>query len=156
MTDLARTHAVHPVTGEVIELDQPSGDLAGWLEEIRDAESKLRVFKRDLQDAILARMDRDASWTLREGDFEISGDGPGRVSYDGDELAEVLAGLVEEGLISAQAAEAACETVTTYKPKARGINALRKLGGSVAEVIDSLAEPVPEERRRVSVKRRTW
>jgi hypothetical protein len=144
---------VIPVVGQVLDLTGPLLDLGEALDDIRDIESQFRAAKRVISDAVLERMDFDSRYTFREGPFELRGDGPGRVEYDGAALAHVLAQLVDDGLISEDAAKAACEVVQTYKPKAAGIKNLLKRGGRIAEAIEKTAEPVPDERRRVSVKR---
>lgn len=146
---------VIPVVGQVLDLTGPLLDLGEALDDIRDIEQQFRSAKRAISAAVLERMDFDSRYTYREGPFELRGDGPGRVEYDGAALAHVLAQLVDEGLISEDAATGACEVVQTYKPKVAGIKNLLKRGGRIAEAIEATAQDVPEEKRRVSVKRVT-
>jgi hypothetical protein len=155
VTDLARTETpavvITPMTGEVVELDATTDVLADWLHRVRQAEADLRDAKRAVGAELLARMDREARWTARVGAFEVKGDGPGAVEYDAERLRTELHLLVRAGEISEAAMQDAVEIVHTYKAKARGINALRKLGGRVAAAIDSCASPSTKD-RRVTVK----
>jgi hypothetical protein len=154
MTDIVRTDArpvITPLTGEVVLLDSPTDTLADWLHRIRQAEADIRDAKRTVTLELLDRMDREARWTARIGGFEIKGDGPGAVDYDAERLRTELHLLVQAGEITETAMDEAVEIVQTYKAKARGINALRKLGGRVAAAIDACAHPSTRD-RRVTVK----
>ncbi len=144
--------AVHPTTGEVLSLDQPSVMLAGWLDEIKQVEGMARAAKAQIGDELLKRMDADAAWTMHLPGFKVTGPSPApSVEYDPDLLHDTLSDLREQGLISEQAQDQALELVVTRKPRAAGINALRKLGGLVAERVDGCARQV-EKARRVSVR----
>lgn len=140
-----------PLTGEVVLLDSTSDVLAAWLHHVREAEAALRDAKRIVGGELLDRMDREAKWTARLGRFEIKGDGPGAVEYDAEALRHELEQFVMDGSISGAAMDEAVELVTSYKAKARGINALKKLGGRVAEAIERCTNPSTKD-RRVSVK----
>lgn len=146
---------VAPVSGDVLTLDSPSGDLARFLLEARDLEGRLREAKRAVSAEILARMDhRGTGWTETIGDLKISGDSPApREDWDGAELFAELNALVDEGVIGVEAVNVAVETVITYKVRARGVAILRKLGGRVAEVVDGCARLVERERRVVVTQR---
>jgi hypothetical protein len=141
-----------PATGETLALDAPTERLAQWLDETRDLEQRIRSAKRVAYDELLRRMDARASWTVREGGYELTAPSPGRVEYDPAALYEALHDCVAAGMIEEGAAEAALEAVVTYKPKARGIQALLKLGGPVRDAINACAHPV-EAPRNVRVKR---
>jgi hypothetical protein len=144
---------VSPASGEVLTLAAPTGDLAGWLADVREWESNLREAKRIVQAEILARLDKQASWTTHEAGLKISGDSPAPTEiWDGAELRTALLELVDEDLLSIEAVDAAVQTVVTYKPAKAGISKLRKLGGRVADVVDSLCQTVERE-RRVTVSR---
>jgi hypothetical protein len=75
-----------------------------------------------------------------------------KVEWDTERLRETLAGLVIDGTIATEAAEAALERVVTLKPRATGINALRKLGGDVEQRLDECCSPAPAGDRRLTVK----
>lgn len=146
---------VSPATGEVLALDAPTEDLAGWLVDVRDWEAQARDAKRVVTAEILSRLDRGASWTAHFPDagIKISGDSPAPVEeWDGAELRTFLLDLVDEGVITVEAVDAAVQTVVTYKPRKAGINALRKLGGRAQEVVDALCRTV-ERDRRITVTR---
>lgn len=158
MSALARTPTlavvVDPATGEAIELATASTDtLAEFLANTRELESRFREQKRAASDEILGRMDREASWTARVGAWTLKGKSPAPVTvYDAQGLRETLDSFVDEGLVSVTAAGEAVEVVTTLKVHARGVNALLKLGGRVAEAVRAHgSEQSPE--RTVSVSR---
>jgi hypothetical protein len=146
---------VDPRTGEAVVLAEAATDtLAAFLENVREVESAFREQKRAVSREILDRMDREARWTGRVGEFEIKGDGPTPpTEYDAEALYWALDEFVAAGVITDQARDEAVERVEVFKAKARGIQALRKLGGGVAAVIDRHAREAVRE-RRVSVKRR--
>jgi hypothetical protein len=152
LTVTTPTELVHPTSGELVSLDSDA-DVAAFLDDAKEIQSQVREATAIATRVVLERMDRRASWTVREGPYELKGDGPGNVTYDGDALAHALADLVDRGLISEEAALAACEATVVRKPKVRGINALKKLGGEIQAAMERLAEPVPDAKRRVSVKR---
>jgi hypothetical protein len=144
----------NPVTGEVLTLAAPTEDLARFLADLRDLESRFREAKGIVTREITARLDRQAKWTLHlPGGLKIRGQSPAPVEeWDGLELRSALLELVDEGVVDIEAVDAAVETVVTYKPLKRGINSLRKLGGRVGAVVEAhRRESEPE--RRVSVSR---
>lgn len=156
MTDLVPTRSiqlVNPSTGELVELDGPTEALAEFLADMREHESLCREAKKLVTREVVSRMDRQAAWTIRAAGLKLSAASPQPTEeFDGPELKEALHALVEEGVISIEAVDAAVETVVTYKPRKAGIVALRKLGGRVAEVVDAHSREVEKE-RYVSVSR---
>jgi hypothetical protein len=140
-----------PKTGEQLTLDHPTEDLARYLDSVRSLEWELRTQKRLVTEELLARMDKSASWTMHLPGMKVTGQSPApEESWNGAELREALLRLADEGVITAEAVDAAVETVVSYKPRKAGISALRKLGGPVAEVVDSLRR-LDQRDRRVSV-----
>lgn len=152
-SDLEVRRAVSPATGQVVDLDAKTEDLAQVLDDTREMEYKLRYFKEAVSAEVLRRMDRQAEWTMREGEYELRSISPApKIDWAGDELALVLDELVAEGRIDQGAKEAALETEISYKPKARGLNALLKLGQDVASrLLPHRAEA--ERKRYVTVRR---
>lgn len=144
-----------PVTGEALDLTAPSPELARVLDDLRSFEQEIREAKQFISDELLARMDRDASWTLHVDGFKIEGDSPApRAEWNIDALRATLADLLSDGRISEDAMDAALKVEIAYKPQARGLNALKKLGDDVEERIDACSTPVERQRRvRVSVAR---
>lgn len=141
----------HPQTGEALDLSAPTGDLAAWVDQIRQIESQAKEAREEIGRELLRRMDAKASWTLREAGFKITGQSPQpKLEWNVDALRATLADLRDQGL-DEDAIDAALEVVVSYRPRAAGLNALKKLGGEVAERVESCATEV-EPQRRVSVK----
>lgn len=143
----------NPLTGEVLCLTSPSLELGRYLADIREFESVIREHKRMVSRELLARMDKSASWTMRLEGVTITGQSPAPAEeWDGAELREALLALVDDGLLTIEAVDAAVETVVTFKARKAGISALRKLGGEVAGVVNRLCRS-EERERRVTVSR---
>jgi len=143
-----------PQTGAELDLSLCSdATLANLRDMIRDAEDEQRQAKRQIDGEVLARMDRNASWTLKVPGFELSAPSPAEKSeFDAPALHADLMAFVDDGLLSVEAVDAAVEQVLTYKPRVRGIEALRKRGGAIAEVIAKHEQKI-EPTRRVTIKR---
>lgn len=140
---------VVPWTGEVLELEDLSTErIAGLLDETRVFEyDRLRAFKRQLQDALLAVMDTRAEWTLHLPDgTTVSGDSPSRIDVDVDLLIKALERLVIAGTLSEDAAEKALRFREIIEPSASGLKALKKLGGTVAAEIEACEHPSTKPR----------
>lgn len=153
-TDLIRTPITHPLTGQVLDLDNASNeDLGSMLAEIDEQKLLLQELRNLIGGEVLSRQDRQGQWTTRAGDYKLTGASAQPVEeFDGMELRNALLGLADAGVISQEAVDRAVETVVTYKPRKAGINALRKLGGQVKATIDERAVEVPRC-RYVKVKR---
>lgn len=139
---------VSPVTGEVLELTAHTDALAQYLVDVRETELLLREAKKLVSREIASRLDRIATWTLRlEGGLMVKTQSP-QPTEEWDALAarSELLELVDEGVLSVEAVDAAFEPVVTYKPKKAGINKLRKLGGRVAEILSAHSHEVEKER----------
>lgn len=138
---------VSPSTGEVLAPDSPVEDLGRFLTDVRSHESEVREAKRTVTRWVVARMDSAASWSLHAPGFKLTAPSPKPTEqFDGPALREALLPLVDEGVLSVEAVDAAVEPVVTYEPRKRGINALRKLGGRVEEIVNAHATPVEKER----------
>lgn len=157
--ELVPETAVVPYTGEAIVLaDTTDAQLAQALDDARLFEqSRLRAFKRELQDELLRRMDAAAArgaqgaWTIRDGEWKLTGDSPDRTEYDLDELRGVLQSLVYAGLISE---DVLGEVIVPsgWKVAKRPLAQLAKLGGVVKDAIKSCE--LPDSRpRNVTVTR---
>lgn len=152
-TDLEHAQEfANPVTGEVLTLAAPTPDLASYLADVRDLESRIREHKNIVQAEVLSRLDRDRNWTVHLPGLELSApsDAPAE-EFDELALREELLVYVDSNELSIEAVDRAIETVVTYKIRKAGLNALRK-SPKLAEIIDRYARPV-EKRRYVSVKR---
>ena len=147
-------------SGELIDLREASTDrLARFLDEAAELVSLVNEAKAQVDREVLRRMDAEASWTARLGAFELQAPSPeaGMTYYDPEALEDALDGLVERGLVCEQAAAAALQVETTVErtPKRRGIGALLRLGGEVAEAVAACERRREEpSRRSVRVRRR--
>lgn len=142
---------VNPATGEVLNLDAPTTDLARYLADMRDIEARWRDIKSVVTGELLRRMDATASWTLHLDGLTVKGASPQPVEeYDAAALRDALLELVDDGTLDIAAVDRALALVVSVKPHAAGIKALRKLGGKVAETVDAHARTV-ERRRYISV-----
>ena len=153
-TELSPRFVIHPATGEKLELDAPDGALAAALDGLRTLEGNLRDVKSAIGGELISRMDASAAWTRHiPGVGKITAPSPKpTIEYDGPALREALLELADQGLITQGAVDAAVETVVTYEPRARGITALLRLGGSVAAVVAAFGTET-QRTRYVSVKR---
>jgi hypothetical protein len=112
-------------------------------------------------DELIRRMDKRGSWTIHDGGLTIKSSSPaaGTERYDDERLADALQALVEDDVIDAEAARAAIEWVEPPPPepywrqKPAGIKSLIKLGGRVAEAVQSARVPVDPPRRSAKVTR---
>lgn len=151
------THVADPGTGEAICLETASlRELAVYLEDAREVEAQIRSAKRAVSIELHRRMDEQARWTLDADGYKLSGESPARVDYKPAKLFETLQDLVADGTISPEAAGAACERVYTYKAIARGVQAIKKLGGAAAKAIALTEVPVDPLTRSIKIRRKDW
>jgi hypothetical protein len=145
---------IHPATGEITVLNAPVAELARWLAEARELDRQMKIEKQRITDELLARMDSEASYTLRSGGLEIKGDGPvPPTEYDAQALYTSLQEYVEAGVITKDALErAVVPQPVTYKARTQGLKALEKLNGGIVQAIQRHARPTEDYRRRVNVK----
>lgn len=145
---------IDPFTGEAVVIaDAPTDTLAAFLHNVREVEGAFREQKRAVTREIVERMDREARWTGTVGDYKIVADGPPKpIEYQAEALYEALREYVDSGAISEAALDAAVERTYSYRAKHRGIQALLKLGGHIAETIAKHAHEAEKE-RRVKVSR---
>jgi hypothetical protein len=145
---------VIPFTGEAVDLASAGiDDLARLLADVKEYQSRLSEARSLLSREVLRRQDQAAKWTTPAGGYVLKSASPAPgEEFDALALREDLLGLVDEGALSIQAVDAAVETIVTYKARKSGVNALRKLGGVVAQIVDRHARPV-EKARYVSVVR---
>ena len=155
MSSLERAvQLANPLTGEVLTLASPDEDLVKLLDDLKEYGSVIQEHRRMVGRELIARLDRQAKWTAYAGDFKFSSASPApSEEWDGIELRTALLGFVDAGKLSIQALDAAIETVVTYKVRKQGVNALRKLGGRIAEVVDELAMRIERGERSVRVER---
>lgn len=140
-------------TGEIVTLAEAGEDwLAEYLQWMRDLEGQVRDAKRVLSREVHRRMDLDASYTRDAGAYRLKGQGPPPPDYDPERLREALDLLVEDGKISEAARDAACKLERKPKAIKKGINALLKQGGDIAELIAEAEVPKDPDKRTVKVE----
>jgi hypothetical protein len=109
-------------TGELVDIrTAPTERLAGIVVSLQDQRVELAEVEGFISDELVARLDREAQWTLRVGDptgdrqFEIKAPSPtaGTESYRPDVLEEVLQTLIMAGTVSENAASGACRRQLT-------------------------------------------
>lgn len=107
----------HPVTGELLSLAEESLEqLAVIVVGLQEHRARVADFERDVNEVMVAHLDRAASWTVRVGDprgerqFEIKAPSPeaGQAVYPVDELVPALKALIAADAITPEAASKAC------------------------------------------------
>lgn len=142
---------VHPASGELLDLNGATDYLAERLLEIRDLEAQLRHLKEALTSEVLHRMDGAATWTVEAGRYKVRGRSPDpEIVYDGEALWNGLHSIARDFGLDEQAIRNAITEERVFKVSKRGVNALRKLGGEVARIIDRCSSE-ETSRRYVSV-----
>lgn len=143
------TNVVLAHTGEVLDVVQLDEiTLVDRIAEVRRLQKALQEAVNALGDEVLRRMDVDARYSGRIGDYAVKGDGPGGMDYDGEALTQALRPFVEDGVISQAAVDAAVTERTVLKVNANGVRALLKRDDEISKVIRDIGQP---KRRRVTV-----
>lgn len=96
--------------GEILDLRAASTErLAQCIDEMNELRARLRDVEEIVARELLNRMDRQALWTVRVGDYEIKAASPnvGCEVYPERELEEALVELVDAQVISPEAASMA-------------------------------------------------
>lgn len=150
---LAALERANPLTGELVDFNGPTDQLALALDAIKEQKSQLDSFASDLRKEVLQRMDHEATYTYRGGGLKLSGDGPRAPDYDGERLYSELRPLVARDVIGADAMRKAVETDVVYKPLKRGITALAKLPIPEVQAALKAAEVQNDKPRSVRVSR---
>ena len=157
MTGQALT-VVHPATGELLDLaGQPTDQLVELVEGARDYQAQVADFRAVVEEVICDRMDRELSRTAQVGGHRLTVNAPTRDDWDLDMLHEVLAELVERGVITGEAALAVIEQPPPKPVPERVVRvALNKLlkhpDGEVVEMLRECATQVPQ-RRTLKIER---
>jgi hypothetical protein len=125
MTDDA-VAVVHPTTGELLDSleAQPPAVLADALYAVRQQNSQARKAERLLEAELRRRVGNRDRTVFVFGDYEVTAKPEYRREWDGDELEDVLRGLLEAG--SLQAGE--LTEVIRHETSVSGSEAQRLLG----------------------------
>jgi hypothetical protein len=111
-TDLTeKVNVVDRLTGEIIDVQKaPTEVLAGFVTNLQALRKELADAESLVSDELVDRLDRNVSWTLRvsskDGAWEIKAPSPtaGTTVYPEDMLETALEDLVDDGMITPEAA----------------------------------------------------
>jgi len=105
---------VIPVTGEAIDLNGPTTDLARTIEQIRGYLDGLIDVRRHVADELAARLDTANSRTEQVGDYLIKTNAPTQEDYSPAVLRAELEELITAGTLDAVVLD---RVITTPEPK---------------------------------------
>jgi hypothetical protein len=88
-----------PLTGELLPLDAESDVLAEAVNRIRDLERQLASVRSRVGEELTRRMDMENLRKVKVGDYEITVDAPGAITWDLDRLHQALKDLADKGII---------------------------------------------------------
>jgi len=94
-----------PLTGELIQLDAPTNDLASMARQIREMEQDLYRARSQLNDELVRRLDHENLRKAEIGEFILTVDAPGAVDWDVKLLEVALHGLVDHDELSSEAVD---------------------------------------------------
>lgn len=158
--DLIRPEGIiDTVSGELVPLDRVTTPqlvrLLGLVQHHIDGNlAGLYSAKRMLGDEMIARMDRQAKWTVKEPGVEVKAQSPtaGTITWNGEKLYDTLMKLTREGMIDREAALRAAWPDTIYKTDQRAIDALRKIPGVEDRIAHArIVTPVGDRKASVRV-----
>lgn len=157
MTEVAKPvrQAVDPLSGELVDLAaQTTTDLAEARDRVREVRDAVSSWARSLDEEITARLDFEARRSVEVGGWKVESQSPTLWETDTSALHEALTVLVNEGVLSPHALDAALQPVETVKASRRGLNALHKHADPrVRQVVGEYDREVENPNRRVTVKR---
>lgn len=144
---------VHPLTGDVLELDAPTDQLAAVLEDHREILSVLAEWRSLVERELVRRMDSANTRKEEIGGYVLEVNAPRTESYSVDTTREALAPLVEEGILDEVVLERVI-TMSVPKPVApqervakTEINKLKKHPAEeVRAAIAEACEEIPNHR----------
>lgn len=115
-------------------------DLAGFDERARELEAITREARGQAGSEMIRRLDANAVWTAREGEYTITCPSPqaGTVTYDPGVLHAVLAAAVKHDAISQAAMDAAVKDVTSPPLVTYGL--LRRISTALHGYLDEAAD----------------
>lgn len=149
---------VHPATGELLDLaGQPTDQLVELVTGAREYAAQVAEFRAQVEQVICDRMDRELSRTAIVGGHRLTVNAPTSDDWDLDRLDQVLAELVERGVITADAALAVIDQPPPKPQPERVVRAaLNKLlkhpDPEVVAMLRECARAVPQ-RRTLKIER---
>lgn len=144
-----------PLTGEVVELTDPTDVLVRRRADAREIAQQLQEYTRVLDNEVIARMDAEKVWTVHADGLKATAPSNAPVEIiDAEGLWFALSDLVEAGELTTGAMLRAVSRTEEYRVSKRGLDALRKGGGALAQLIDRfITEERKDRRLRVEVDR---
>jgi hypothetical protein len=155
-TENTRT-LVQPASGELVDLNAPTTELAAGLERLDELVMRLGDFRQAVTDELARRMDTANSRTERVGDYVLKTNAPTSEEYPVRPLREALRRLVELKVLDPVVLERVVKTPppTPPEPKVdkRELNKLKNHADPrVARAIGAVRQRTPN-RRTLKVER---
>ena len=142
---------INTVTGEVIDLAQPTPALSDTLGQVAEMMTVLTEIRKVITDELLTRQDGEASWTWVTDQYKLSSTSPAAaVAYDVETLRDQLLELTTRGELSEEAYKR-CFKIE-LKPVVSQINAVAKTSGQAAAAVEKAKVETPK-RRSIKVER---
>jgi hypothetical protein len=144
----------HPDTGHALALSEASTpELADWKRGVREWIDRARNAVSLVDSEIVARMDRDASWTVKTPVGTLKSVSPApEVSYkEPVRLRIQLLGMADLGLVTVDAVDEALPESVLVKPNARKLAALAKLPGEVGDAVRKAQVKAERDHRSVGL-----
>jgi hypothetical protein len=148
---------LNPLTGELVDLAAATTtDLAIERDEVRTARDAISTWAKAIDQELTDRLDREAKRSATVGGYKLTVTAPTVRQTDEIGLRAALLKLVDDGVLSDAAVDAAVEVVEVVKARRSGINALHKHANDrVRQVAGDYDQEVPNQSRRVTVNRVT-
>ena len=146
---------VHPMSGEVLDLESTTDTLAQWLLDLRELRQMLSGTIDTISEELSERLDQENTRTGRVGEWEIKGVAPSTTVYDPEQLQKALDELVLDGVLAAAVVERTVKPplVKDWKVDRREIAKLLKHQDlRVREAVAACGEEVAQT-RSVSIRR---
>ena len=142
---------LHPQTGELVNLDAPTNELADLLDTYRQIDSESRRAKTAITDELARRFDHEGRASHTAGNWKLQVNSPEAVTYQPDRVYAILQAAAEDGEISHDAVELACPPTGKRRVSKRDLTrVLAVLPDERADEIRRLAQP---DARRITLTR---
>lgn len=148
---------MHPASGELVDLDAPTTDLAAGLEALDDLIDGLGDFRQVVVEEVTRRMDAYNSRTEHVGQYVLETNAPVTETYPLRQLRKALEGLVEANVLEAGVIDRVIKQPPPQpqdpKVDKRELNKLKGHGNPrVAAALGAVRERHPQ-RRTLKIKR---
>lgn len=133
-----------PLTGELINLDDATDEIARITQQIREMEQELYRARNQLNAELVRRLDHENLRKAEIGPYVISVDAPNSVDWDAKELEAVLHDLVDHDELSAEAVD----RILPLK-RSVSIRELKKLIGTLDDDLSAKIEACSAPSRKL-------